>query len=572
MVDLFNLMRVSPELYHPRASPEGETIAMLTETGEGMRLRELTAGTSEDRSIATGELPEENPYPLRYGPDGRWIYFHRDDGHREHSIYRVDGTTGDVEPVVSADGFCVLSDLGPDGSRLVYLHDHDGGREFVVTDLDTGAESRLPASATHPVRFAPDGERVAFDTHETGDTESVLRVGTVDDTDVVPTESRELRFVDWHPDGDRLLIADAGHATVRPGVVELPSGAVEWYGDDAHDETPVAFTPTGEVLVHRRRDASTVPVIASGDGSRELIGRDGVTEAPTFQGTTDGIFLDDDRLLLVHQDSFTRPQLLVVDRSDGSVTELLDTTPEGFDDRSLETVRYETYESVDGESVGGVLYLPARTPAPVVVDLHGGPATRADRRCDYEVLHALALVERGYAVYRPNYRGSTGYGRAFREAVRGDWGGIEQADIRQAGEWARRQPWADGSRVGLLGQSYGGFSVLFQLTTNAETWDAGVAWNGFDDLGSERIVGDADVPAERRPSNRLDGFEGPLLVVQGEHDYNYAEMENIVGSFRAAADRRVRFVTLDGVGHFSTDPAVVREAVDEIEEFFETAL
>jgi dipeptidyl aminopeptidase/acylaminoacyl peptidase len=90
------------------------------------------------------------------------------------------------------------------------------------------------------------------------------------------------------------------------------------------------------------------------------------------------------------------------------------------------------------------------------VMVHGGPHFRASKRFN---LYVQFLVSRGYAVFQPNYRGSTGRGRSFEHAIHGDWGGMEQADVAAGGRWLMDRAWVDADRVAVFGGSYGGYSV-----------------------------------------------------------------------------------------------------------------
>jgi dipeptidyl aminopeptidase/acylaminoacyl peptidase len=96
---------------------------------------------------------------------------------------------------------------------------------------------------------------------------------------------------------------------------------------------------------------------------------------------------------------------------------------------------------------------------PTIVYLHGGPTSQSLR--SFQPFKQL-LVAEGFAVYDVDFRGSTGYGRAFRHANHDEWGHADVHDLVDAARWAAAQPWSDG-RLAVYGGSYGGYLVLSAL-------------------------------------------------------------------------------------------------------------
>ena len=115
----------------------------------------------------------------------------------------------------------------------------------------------------------------------------------------------------------------------------------------------------------------------------------------------------------------------------------------------------------------------ARPPTPAVFWVHGGP-TWADR--DEFGPTAAAFVDHGYAVVRVNYRGSTGYGATWRDAIEADIGLTEQADIAAVRKHLVDSGTLDAARTVLARGSWGGYLTLLGLGTRPEAWAAGVAW------------------------------------------------------------------------------------------------
>nr|WP_230416043.1 prolyl oligopeptidase family serine peptidase [Micromonospora tarapacensis] len=178
------------------------------------------------------------------------------------------------------------------------------------------------------------------------------------------------------------------------------------------------------------------------------------------------------------------------------------------------------------------------------------------------------LLSRGLAVFAPNVRGSSGYGRAYQESVYRDWGGVDLDDLADAVRYLREQSWVDRSRVGLFGGSYGGFLVLSCLARLADLgWAAGVSYCAPSNLVTLAeatppawrsqvlaVIGDpvADAPRllDRSPVTHADKIRAPLFVIQGANDPRVprSESDQIVERLR---DRgvRVRYDVYSDEGH-----------------------
>ena len=168
---------------------------------------------------------------------------------------------------------------------------------------------------------------------------------------------------------------------------------------------------------------------------------------------------------------------------------------------------------------------------PLLVLIHGGPTSAAspDFRLDRQF-----WTSRGFAVVDVDYGGSTGYGRPYRRLLDGAWGVVDVEDACAAAQWLAEQRLVDGDRLAIRGGSAGGFTTLAALSTQ-DVFKAGASYFGVTDLAAlakdthkfesrylDRLVGPwpdaADVYAERSPLSHIDGFDRPLIVLQGDED------------------------------------------------------
>ena len=210
----------------------------------------------------------------------------------------------------------------------------------------------------------------------------------------------------------------------------------------------------------------------------------------------------------------------------------------------------------DGLTIHGYATFPpggGRSGLPMVLNVHGGPWARDVWGFDPE---AQWLANRGYLCLQVNFRGSTGYGKAFVNAGDREWGGKMQDDLLDAVGYAVGQGWADPARVAIYGGSYGGYAALAGVAFTPDEFRCAVDIVGPSNLKTliETIppywapmiamfhtrVGDPEKDADflwsRSPLSRAASIRTPLLIAQGANDprVKQAESEQIVAALRAA--------------------------------------
>ncbi|MFN7723648.1 MAG: alpha/beta hydrolase family protein [Rubrivivax sp.] len=203
----------------------------------------------------------------------------------------------------------------------------------------------------------------------------------------------------------------------------------------------------------------------------------------------------------------------------------------------METYRYQ---SLDGLSIPAFLTRPASVstqPQPTVVLVHGGPAVRDHWGWDPEV---QLLASRGYVVFQPQFRGSTGFGKAFEEAGHGQWGRAMQDDITAGVQDLVRRGIADPRRICIVGASYGGYAAVWGLVKTPDLYRCGVSLAGVSDIGHlltdwsdtnsspmgrelmRRLVGAQQrTPAEFdevSPLKHAARIQAPVLIAHGDDD------------------------------------------------------
>ena len=219
-----------------------------------------------------------------------------------------------------------------------------------------------------------------------------------------------------------------------------------------------------------------------------------------------------------------------------------------LDENELAAMQPIQYQSRDGWTIHGYLTLPKGVEAknlPVVVNPHGGPWARDGWGFNPEVQF---LANRGYAVLQMNFRGSTGFGRAFWEASFKQWGLSMQDDITDGVNWLVEQGIADANRVAIYGGSYGGYATLAGITLTPDVYACAIDYVGVSNLFTfmntippyweqfrqmlYEMVGNPDDKEDNArmkatsPVYLIDKIKAPLLIAQGANDPRVAQAES----------------------------------------------
>jgi dipeptidyl aminopeptidase/acylaminoacyl peptidase len=446
--------------------------------------------------------------------------------------FLADPVTGELFPLATGDLISVL-DLSIE-ERLVVLRDGRRGHQFcVVVD-------RL-ADLEHPL--IPDAE--------TGATEVAL-LRPAPDSDIHPLVA--------------YLVTDAGAS--RRQLVGMPLGPNNWRGsptvlaarDDADLESLDADDAGSTLLlIWNVSGYSEIELMDTVTGERQQ-----VTDVPGLV-VSSPVMSRDGRTVLLDLEGPSRPQELwrldVHTRAWTRVTGV----PE-LPDRVLVHPTLETYVARDGLELSGWLYrVPGReTPGPAMLSLHGGP--EAQERPTFNPQHQ-AMVAAGIAVFAPNIRGSSGFGKMFVHADDGPNRYAAFADVIDTATHLVKLGAADRGMVAVTGRSYGGYLTLASLAFTPGIFAAGINICGMSDLltfykNTEPWIGaaaytkyghprtDKKLLRDISPLREAKNITVPLLVVHGEHDTNVpiGEAHQIVAALRKL-NLPVEYLELANEGH-----------------------
>jgi dipeptidyl aminopeptidase/acylaminoacyl peptidase len=498
---------------------DGRHLLYLQDTGgdENWRLHDIDLVTMQRRdltpfdNVQTQLIAAEKKFPTEI------LIGLNNDNPQLHDVYRLDLTTGELAKEVENPGFIgwvadsqlvVRAAIAPqpDGGLVVMVRGSaaEDWRQLLAID----AEDALTSG---PVAFSEDGTTLLAQSSvgtntgrlvrldlTTGEAEVLAEDPEADVTDIrLHPDTREPQIVTFLKDRSEYLVLDPDVAADLAAIRALHPGDPSFPdADDADATWLIAFT----------NDAGSVQYFSYDRQART------------------GRFLFE-----------ARPEL--------SRYELAPMEPFSFTAR-------------DGLTIHGYATFPpgaGRAMLPTVLNVHGGPWARDAWGFDPE---AQWLANRGYLCVQVNYRGSTGYGKAFVNAGDREWGGRMHDDLVDAVAHVTGNGWADPARVAIYGGSYGGYAALVGAAFTPDLFRCAVDIVGPSNLKTlietvppywapmiaqfHRRLGDpakdADFLWSRSPLSRVGDIRIPLLIAQGANDprVKQAESEQIVAALKAA--------------------------------------
>jgi dipeptidyl aminopeptidase/acylaminoacyl peptidase len=568
----------NPERARPQLSPDGKYLAFIAPDSKNvLQVWVRTIGQTDDRQLTADQKRGIRAYFWTF--DGKHLIYMQDtDGDENFHCYAVNIHTNDVRDLTPFENVKAQPiDLDPERPNefLIGMNRNDPQTFDVYrVDLQSGEvrfDTQNPGNIMSWLIDPQFQVRVAVAATPDGGSDLLYR-------EAVDQPWQLLRH--WGPDDEgypvnfsadakTLYIVGSHDANAqRLLALDLATGQETVIAEDAaYDVGSVMIHPTNykleAVAFYRDRldwqilddsvaaDFAAIAQIRPGEfgiGSRTLA---------------------DDRWLLAYTTDDGPVYYYIYDRATKSASLLFSNQPI-LEQLSLAAMQPISYPARDGLTIHGYLTTPVGIPAqhlPTVLLVHGGPWARDTWGYDSE---AQWLANRGYAVLQVNFRGSTGYGKAFLNAGNREWAAKMHDDLLDGVNWLVEQGIADPSKVAIMGGSYGGYATLVALTFTPEVFAAGV-----DIVGPSNIItllqsippywepikaqmyhriGNMETEAEflksRSPLFLIDRIQKPLLIGQGANDprVKQAESDQIVAAMRQSG-KPVEYVLYPDEGH-----------------------
>ncbi len=501
------------------------------------------------------------------------VYFIEKESKR---IYRQPTSSGGgtARPITPAFGAAASPTLSPDGNHLLFIHTYE--RKDSLAIVDTWGESwsqKLVSGDDFYMQpcWHPDGQRIAWIAWNhpqmpwdgTKLQMASLQVASwqVSETiTITGDENTSIFQPQFSPDGRYLAYVSDESGWWQLYVYDLESNEHrQLTNEEAEHGIPAwvqgmrtyGFNPSGEKIYFTRiqEGFSTLWQVEISSGkSKQLVLDDEYT-------WLDQIAVDpnNERLAFIASGGVTSSRVISYSLEEGTHI-WRRSTSEDLPPSTYTQPEAIAWQGMDGEQVHGLFYEPQSTQfegidnPPLITMIHGGPTSQRGASFYPNVQF---FTSRGYAVLQVNYRGSTGYGRAYRDKLRGSWGIYDVEDAVSGVRHLVAQGRADNDRLVIMGGSAGGFTVLKALEDYPGVFKAGVCMYGvanqftlvadthkFEERYSDSLLGSlpeaAEIYRERSPIFFADKIQDPIIVFQGEEDkvVPQAQSDAIVDALR----------------------------------------
>ena len=529
-------------------SPDGKQIAFVSNISgrNNIWLVPSTGGWPSQLTIS-----EQRQVSPAWSPDGAWIAYASDtDGNEQWDIFLFSPKTGEVVNLTTTKEISEQSPVwSPASKQIAFLAKAKSAASYEVELMDVYSRRVKHITQNTPADinnfravFSPDGKSIAV-TQVRADVKDanilLFDLATGTSRNVTPHQGEHLYLAsDLSPDGKTALItSDAYNGYWNVGLLDLSSRKIDWLTSDKGDTRSGSFSPDGRSLCWTANADGRVAIFTYDLATRQaqqLPLKNGVN---ALAGNPRPFSPNGSHLLFDHDAGDAPNDIWSFDLAAHQSTQITYALVGGLRSTDLVSPYLAHFPSRDGKfTISAFVYVPNNIQPngkfPAIVYVHGGPASQFVDGFDRLVQY---IVNQGYFVIAPNYRGSTGYGKDFMQANYHDLGGGDLNDLIDAAEWIKKSPFVDPKKLAVMGSSYGGYLTMMALTTAPDLWAAGVAIVPFVNWTTELANADPGIrqayvsimgdPAEnkalyadRSPINFIDRIKAPLLLIAGAND------------------------------------------------------
>ena len=529
-------------------SPDGKTVAFVSNLSGRNNLWLVSSEGGWPMQLTVSDQRQTSP---TWSPDGKWIAYMSDyDGDEQWDIFLVSPKTGQVVNLTNTREIAEESPAwSPDGRYLAYMVKPKTSSVFEIDVYDTvmrEVKHLTAGTAKDRMNVAPiwsaEGKFIVYTQEQSKGTDSnvfLVDVASAQSTLLTPHDGEHTYSAnDVSPDGKNALItSNAGDGYDNAGLLDIASKKIRWLTNDKWEVSGESFSPDGKFLTYTANVDGNTDIylydIASGK-ARALPLPKGVN---FVAGRTSPFSRDNSRLLYYHTGPTAPGDIWVYSLADGKSHQLTHSLVGGVRSEDMVEPYLVHYPSKDGKwTISAFVYVPYNLPRngehPAIVYVHGGPTAQTMNTFNRFVQY---MANQGYIVIAPNYRGSTGYGKEFRQANLFDMGGGDLQDVLAAADWIKQTGYVDPKKLILMGGSYGGYMTMMGVTKAPAVWAAGVPIvpfvNWFTEIQNEDPVlqqsdlatmGDLEknkaLYEDRSPINFVDQIKAPLYLLAGGND------------------------------------------------------
>jgi dipeptidyl aminopeptidase/acylaminoacyl peptidase len=565
----------------PQVSPDGrrvvytvnETVMAPDKSEFVTQIWIATTDGKENYQVTFGDKSSTNP---KWSPDGTAIAFTSNRANNRNGLYLLRLSGGEAEPISDVKGSVGNFEWSPDGRTIAFMMSdfkspeeeaNDKGRNdfrwyeenhklsrIYITPVAKDASGKREAKKVVDVPrqissfdFSPDGNRIAF-THAaspsvndwpTSDV-SILEIATGTVTPLAAAPDRFEANPNYSPDGRwiAMMVSDGQPRWAQSDRIVLypTSGGAPKILNATFDTGPniAGWTPDSKKIYFTEPKGTVT-------GWYEFdVDANTIKESLPAGSVINALAMDKNaQVFAAVGQTADHPQELYVGRLTDKMPVQVSKVNEAYRQMPHGKTEVVKWKSKDGREIEGLLTYPvgysAGTKVPLILNIHGGPAGVFQQSYigGRGVYPLATFASKGYAILRPNPRGSSGYGAEFRRANIKDWGGLDYEDLMTGVDHVIAMGVADPNRLGVMGWSYGGYmtSTIITKTKRFKAASAGapvtnlMSFNGTADIPSfvpDYFGGEfwenPEVYAKHSAMFNIKGVSTPTLVQHGEAD------------------------------------------------------
>ena len=533
-------------------SPDGKTVAFVSNLSGRNNIWLVPSEGGWPTQLTVSNERQTEP---AWSPDGKWIAYISDyDGDEQWDIFLVSPKTGQVTNLTNTREISEESPVwSPDGRYLAYTVKPKTSSVFEIDLYDTvlrEVKHLTTGTAKDRMNIAPiwsaDGKFIVYTQEQAKGTDSnifAVDVESAQSTLLTPHQGEQTYVAnDVAPDSKRILItSNALDGYDNVALLDISSKKLRWLTREKWELAGENFSPDGKWLTYSANVDGNTDVyiynLATGKAHPLPLPK-GVNRVA---GRGSPFTRDSARLLYYHNGPTAPGDLWVYSLgekgAEGASRPLTHSLVGGVRAEDLVEPYLVHYPSTDGKwTISAFVYMPYNLPHqaehPAIVFVHGGPSAQTTNTFNRFVQY---VANQGYIVIAPNYRGSTGYGKEFKQANLFDMGGGDLQDVIAAADWIKQTGYVDPKKLILMGGSYGGYLTMMGVTKAPDVWAAGVPIvpfvNWFTEIENEDpVLRESDLATmgdpeknkalyeDRSPINFVDRIKAPLYLLAGGND------------------------------------------------------
>ena len=529
-------------------SPDGKQVAFISNMSGRRNIWLVPAQSGWPTQLTVDNWRQQSP---AWSPKGRWIAYTSDnDGNELYDLFLVSTSNGQVVNLTNSPSISEEGPLwSPDGEKLAYSVKPKESPNYEVDIIEieskkvTHITRNTPkAYSNYVAAWSRDDKWLVVNQRDASSKDGnvlLVNLASGQATNLTPHQG-EQRFAASDISADDktvLLSSNSGNGYDNAALLEVATKKLSWLTTGKWEVTSGKFSPDGKRVTWMANVEGNGDIVVCDLGTRQTETLAAGSGINTLAGSQSPFTPDGTRLLYNHIGPNAPNDLWVYDLAARKSQQITHSLSGGVRSEDMVEPFLIHYPSKDGKwQISAFVYVPYSAQRngknAAVVFIHGGPEAQLQ---NFIIRPIQYLVNQGYFVIAPNYRGSTGYGKEFQDANRFDLGGGDLDDVISAADWMVKTGYVDSRKIAVMGGSYGGYLTMMAVTKAPDRFAAAIPWIPFVNWFTvfentspelrEFILANMGDPnknvakfKERSPIYFVDQIKAPLLLLAGGND------------------------------------------------------